>query len=124
MASMAGMSNWWCSSTNNCPKRLLAAHVRKNESAILVLVTRTIGVLKRKMRMLIQKSSRSEMNVKSISFMTSCGSIPANSSCRSKLSESDSTSGKWVSTATTAETMSVVIGYRSLNVRGAFIRQK
>lgn len=124
MASMAGMSNWRWSQTKSCPKRLLAPHVRKNDSAILARVMRIIGVLKRKMRMLIQKSSSSEMKVKNISLKTSRGSIPAKSSSRSKLSESESTSGKWMSTATTAETISVESRYRSLNSRGAFTVQK
>lgn len=124
MASMAGMSNWWWSQTKSCPKRLLAPHVRKNDSAILPRVMRIIGVLKRKMRMLIQKSSSSEMKVKKISLKTSRGSIPAKSSSRSKRSESESTSGKWMSTATTAETISVESRYRSLNSRGAFTVQK
>lgn len=107
MASMAGMSNWWWSQTKSCPRRLLAAHVSRNESTVFHPVTRTSGELKWKMSALKPKSSSSEMKVKSISLKTSLGSIPVKSCSRSKLSESDSTSGKCISTATTAETRSV-----------------
>ena len=93
--------------TKNCPDKLLNIHVTIKESKIFVPGILMEAWLKWNKRVLMAKSNNSDRKVKSISFATSINFIPGNKEWLSKRSKRDTDSGKWISTATAKEMMTV-----------------
>lgn len=120
----AGISNVLWRKTKNCPDKLLNIHVTIKESKIFVPVILMEAWLKWNKRVLMAKSNNSDRKVNRISFATSINFIPGNKEWLSKRSKRDTDSGKWISTATAKEMMTVESIYLSFFIALAIIQQR